>query len=150
VARKAKGEKLRAENLPAGEERAGAVAGAQWGPPGRATLSRLGPTRRTASCPAALPFPCQQTRSVTATQENLDLSTPITLATCPHFCPFPHHNVENGTLGPKLISAKFSPDMADEDGTGNLQYQEFARKFAAYKASHSLHRHADFRKVNKS
>ncbi|CAD7960204.1 unnamed protein product [Amoebophrya sp. A25] len=36
--------------------------------------------------------------------------------------------------------------MADEDGTGNLQYQEFARKFSTYKASHSLHRHADFRK----
>jgi len=36
--------------------------------------------------------------------------------------------------------------MADEDGTGNLQYQEFARKFASYKASHSLHRHADYRK----
>ena len=31
------------------------------------------------------------------------------------------------------------------EGTGNLQYQEFARKFASYKATHSLHRHADFR-----
>ena len=35
--------------------------------------------------------------------------------------------------------------MADEDGTGNLQYQEFARKFASYKATHSLHRHADYK-----
>jgi Ca2+-binding EF-hand superfamily protein len=39
--------------------------------------------------------------------------------------------------------------MADEDGTGNLQYQEFARKFSAYKASHSLHRHADYKKDGK-
>ncbi|CAD7935507.1 unnamed protein product [Amoebophrya sp. A120] len=36
--------------------------------------------------------------------------------------------------------------IADDDGGGNLQYQEFARKFASYKASHSLHRHADFKK----
>jgi Ca2+-binding EF-hand superfamily protein len=35
--------------------------------------------------------------------------------------------------------------MADEDGTGNLQYQEFARKFASYKATHSLHRHANYK-----
>lgn len=39
--------------------------------------------------------------------------------------------------------------MADEDGTGNIQYQEFARKFSSYKASHSLHRHADYRKDGK-
>lgn len=32
--------------------------------------------------------------------------------------------------------------MADEDESGVLHYTEFARKFAAYKATHSLHRHA--------
>lgn len=35
--------------------------------------------------------------------------------------------------------------MADEDNSGNIHYQEFARKFCTYKASHSLHRHADLR-----
>merc|ERR1719262_1364010 len=32
-------------------------------------------------------------------------------------------------------------DMADEDGSGNLHYQEFARKFANYKHTASMHRH---------
>merc|ERR1719253_2039407 len=36
--------------------------------------------------------------------------------------------------------------MADEDNTGNIQYQEFARKFSTYTATASLHRHADYRK----
>jgi Ca2+-binding EF-hand superfamily protein len=33
-------------------------------------------------------------------------------------------------------------EMADEDQSGVLHYTEFARKFANYKATHSLHRHA--------
>jgi Ca2+-binding EF-hand superfamily protein len=33
-------------------------------------------------------------------------------------------------------------EMADEDGSGVLHYTEFARKFASYKATHTLHRHA--------
>jgi Ca2+-binding EF-hand superfamily protein len=36
-------------------------------------------------------------------------------------------------------------EMADEDGSGVLHYTEFARKFAAYKATHSLHRHASMK-----
>eukprot|EP00392_Amoebophrya_sp_AT5.2_P011030 g11105.t1 len=35
--------------------------------------------------------------------------------------------------------------MADTDGTGALAYQEFARKFAAYKATASLHRDVAFK-----
>jgi Ca2+-binding EF-hand superfamily protein len=33
-------------------------------------------------------------------------------------------------------------EMADEDNSGVLHYTEFARKFANYKATHTLHRHA--------
>merc|ERR1719473_1636002 len=33
--------------------------------------------------------------------------------------------------------------MADEDNSGNLNYQEFVRKFTNIKHSHSLHRHAN-------
>merc|ERR1719359_2016900 len=35
--------------------------------------------------------------------------------------------------------------MADEDGSGSIHYQEFARKFCTFKASHSLHRHASLK-----
>jgi Ca2+-binding EF-hand superfamily protein len=35
--------------------------------------------------------------------------------------------------------------LADEDNSGNIHYQEFARRFCTFKASHSLHRHADLR-----
>jgi hypothetical protein len=35
--------------------------------------------------------------------------------------------------------------MADEDNSGVLHYTEFARKFANYKATHTLHRHASLK-----
>lgn len=35
--------------------------------------------------------------------------------------------------------------MADQDNSGNIHYQEFAQRFAVYKASHTLHRHADIK-----
>jgi Ca2+-binding EF-hand superfamily protein len=36
-------------------------------------------------------------------------------------------------------------EMADEDNSGVLHYTEFARKFANYKATHTLHRHASLK-----
>lgn len=35
--------------------------------------------------------------------------------------------------------------IADEDNSGAIQYQEFARKFCSFKATHTFHRHADLR-----
>jgi len=46
-------------------------------------------------------------------------------------------------LPPKVVDRIWQ--MADSDGTGALAYQEFARKFAAYKATSSLHREVGFK-----
>merc|ERR1719240_2208603 len=46
-------------------------------------------------------------------------------------------------MPPKIMNRMWQ--MADEDGSGELRYQEFARKFANYKHTASMHRHVQLK-----